>query len=157
VSGGEFTEDQIQQIVSYVKLGGNVLVLGGPFALGLGKFSECGLAEMMPVSLEAFDLKWEKEGVAFDRASGSALVEDIDFRARPKVYWIHSVLPREGAEIILRAGSYPLLVSGKHGKGRVTVFTGTPMGIPAAGDMPFWEWSKWPELMRRIAEQGKIQ
>jgi uncharacterized membrane protein len=157
VGGGEFSEEQVQQLASYVEHGGHVFVLGGPFTLGLGRLHECGLAAILPVSLAPFDLKWEKKGAAFSRTGEHALAEGIDLDARPKVYWIHNVVPKEEAEIILRAGKHPLLVSGKYGKGSVTVFTGTPMGVPASGDTPFWKWSQWPKLMQRIAEQGETQ
>ena len=61
-SGGEFTPDQVGRLKAYVKRGGGLLVLGGPFALGLGQFAENGLAEALPVTLTPRDLKWEKAG-----------------------------------------------------------------------------------------------
>ena len=152
VSGGELTPDWVRQIKSYVKGGGSLLVLGGPFTLGLGRFAEKGLAEILPVELEAFDLKWEKGGVAFDRAAEHPAVKGLDLHKRPTVYWIHRVRPKKTAQVVLRAGPYPLLVAGVYGKGRVIVFTGTPMGRPAEDHVPFWEWDGWTGLVQRAAD-----
>ena len=152
VSGGEFTLDWVRQIKSYVKEGGSLLVLGGPFTLGLGRFAEQGIAEVLPVELEAFDLKWEKDGVAFDRAAEHPAVRGLDLHKRPMVYWIHRVRPKKNAQVVLKAGSYPLLVAGVYGKGKVMVFTGTPMGRPAGDHVPFWEWDGWTGLVQRIAD-----
>ena len=37
------------------------------------------------------------------------------------------------------------------GKGKVLVFTGTPMGVPPKGQQPFWTWSGWPGLVKGMA------
>jgi len=152
VSGGEFTADWVRQIESYVKDGGSLLVLGGPFTLGLGRFAENGLAEILPVELAAFDLKWEKRGVAFDGAADHPAVKGLDLDKRPMVYWIHRVRPKKNAQVVLEAGPYPLLVAGAYGKGKVIVFTGTPMGLPAEGQLPFWKWDGWPGLVKCVAD-----
>ncbi len=155
VSGAEFNQEQTEKIKGYVENGGRLLVLGGPFTLGIGQLDKHGLDKILPVYLEPFDLKWEKEGEVFGRGVKSEITEGIDLSAKPKVYWIHSIpekLPVENAEILLNAGKYPLLISGSYGKGRVFVFTGTPMGNPKEGDVPFWEWDGWMKIIRKIAE-----
>jgi len=148
VSGGEFTESQIKQIKSCVEQGCGLLVMGGPFTYGLGQFQEKGLAEMLPVKLEPFDLKWEKEGKSF--AGSGEILQGIDLAKKPMVYWIHKVEPKEGSTVVMTAGNYPLLVTGTYGKGKVAVFTGTPMGIPLKGQVPFWEWDGWTKMVGNI-------
>jgi uncharacterized membrane protein len=152
VSGGEFNQAQMNQIKKCVKDGANLLILGGPFTLGLGKFAKYGLDKILPVDLKPRDLKWEKQGLAFEKTGQNALVKNIDLNAKPKVYWLHSVTPKQDAKVILKANQYPLLIQGKSGKGKVIVFTGTPMGIPAKGDVPFWKWAGWPKLIRQIVK-----
>jgi len=151
VHGSEFTDAQIKQMQRYVEGGGSLLVMGGPFTLGLGDFKEKGIAEMLPVSLEAFDLKWAKRGKAFTKAVEHPIFKGVDLAKKPMVYWIHQVKPRKGARVLMTAGNYPCLVVGTYGKGKVAVFTGTPMGLPREGQLPFWEWKGWTKLVRNIA------
>jgi len=150
VSGTEFTPEEIEQITTYVKQGGKILILGGPMTFGVGRFSECGFKDMIPVTLQPFDLKWEKEGVTFKKVSDNPMTAGLDFKDKPMVYWIHQVEPVEKSKVLLKAGKYPLLITGTYGKGTVIVFTGTPMGIPNKGDLPFWKWSGWPTLIQQI-------
>ena len=157
VGGGEFTQSQVEQITAYVKRGGSVLVLGGPFTLGLGKFAENGLGEMLPVGLEPFDLKWEKRGVPLRKTAEHPALKGVDLSKKPMAYWIHRVRPRKGSQVILNAGDYPCLIAGCYGKGKVMVFTGTPMGIAAQGGagkgrVPFWKWDGWTGLVRSVAD-----
>lgn len=146
VSGNEFTPAQVAQIKGYVQNGGRLLVTGGPYSLGLGSFTESGLAELLPVRLQEFDLRWIKEGTSFKRSSTA----DFDLSGNPKAYWIHDVKPKQDADVLLTAGDLPLLICGRYGKGRVTVFTATPMGIPAEGETPFWEWSGWHGFLQAM-------
>lgn len=151
VNGSEFTESQIKLMKSFVERGGGLLVMGGPFTLGVGQLQEQGLAEILPVELAPFDLKWEKQGKPFSKTADSALLQGVDLSRNPVVSWIHKVKPKEGTQVVLSAGDYPLLVGGAYGKGKVMVFTGTPMGLPPQGQTPFWEWDGWPKLMQNVA------
>lgn len=154
VSGGEFTPEQIQQIHSFVNQGGSVLVLGGPFTFGLGKFSETEFSKFIPVSLTPFDLKGGKEGLSFSLTGKNTPFDKLDFSTHPKTYWIHQVKPVEGASVFIKAGKYPLLISKKYGEGTIWAFTGTPLGIPAENDLPFWKWKDFPKLIQIIASQS---
>jgi len=151
VRGSEFTESQVKLIKSFVERGGGLLVTGGPFTYWLGDFKEKGLAELLPVELTEFDLKWENAGKPFVRAMDSPILEGIPLASPPMVYWIHKVAVKEGAQVVMRAGDDPLLVTGAYGKGKVAVFAGTPMGLPGSGQIPFWEWDGWPKLVQNLA------
>ena len=152
VSGSEFSNAQVKQMKEHIKQGGNLLVMGGPFTLGLGDFDDKGITEMLPVELEVFDLKWEKSGQPLEKAVKHPVFKDMDFAARPMVYWIHQVKPTKEAVVLMKAGDRPCLVVGTYGKGKVAVFTGTPMGLPGEKQLPFWEWDGWTILMSNLAQ-----
>ncbi len=155
VSGAEFSQEQTDKIKTYVQNGGKLLVLGGPFTLGVGRLDKFGLDAILPVYLNTFDLKWENSGAVFTKEVNNYITENLDLSANPKVYWIHAVsdtLRGANSQIIMKAGAYPLLISGVSGTGKVFVFTGTPMGNPEEGDVPFWTWQGWQDIVRRIAE-----
>lgn len=152
VSGNEFTEAQVKQIKSYVEAGGGLLVMGGPFTYGAGSLKEKGIEEMLPVEGAAFDLKWEKAGKALAKAKEHAVLAGVDFGGKPMVYWVHNVKVKSGAEVLVKAGDYAVLVEGKCGKGKVLAFMGTPMGLAGTGQVPFWEWDGWVQLAGNMAK-----
>ncbi|MBS3764611.1 MAG: hypothetical protein KGZ25_15035, partial [Planctomycetes bacterium] len=74
----------------------------------------------------------------------------IPWRHRPLLYYIHSPLQvRDGARVLIKAAGHPVLVRGKSGKGRVSVFAGTVCGERQPGDLPFWVWDGWPMILSR--------
>jgi len=152
INGGEFSEGQIQQIKTYVEQGGGAFFLGGPFTYGLGQLKEKGLAALLPVEeLQPFDLKWEKSGISFSPVAEHKIVKGLDFGKQPTVWWIHRLKPRADAQVVMKAGDYPALILGRCGKGKIAVFTGTPMGQPGQGQAPFWEWEGWLKLLQNTA------
>lgn len=151
-SGREFTEAWARQLKAYVERGGSLLVLGGPFTLGVGRLEEVGLADLLPVELEKFDLKWEKAGLPLRQAADHPILKGVPLAERPMVYWIHRVKPKADAQVILAAGDYPCLVAGRVGQGRVVVFAGTPLGLAGQGHRPFWEWDGWLILVKNLGQ-----
>ena len=134
---------------AFVKRGGGLLVLGGPFTYGEGDYEESILPDMLPVEMAGpFDIKWEKEGLPFVSATSHPILEGVDLSAAPQIYWIHEARPKPSANVVLKAGDRPLLVLGTRGKGRVAAFLGTPMGKAPEGKLPFWQWKQWDKLMR---------
>jgi uncharacterized membrane protein len=148
MSGAEFSAEQIGQLQAYVERGGGLLVLGGPFSLGEGAFATDRIAAWLPVALEPADLKWERDGVPVARSAAGSLAAPLVADPQVRVYWLHQVTPRAGATVQLTAGPYPLLITEQQGQGRIAVFTGTPLGVPAAGQTPFWQADGWLALVR---------
>ena len=147
-------EPGLTAIESFVKKGGGLLVLGGPFTFGAGKYDGTVFADILPVEMAGpFDVKWEKAGVPFSVAPSSGsedhpILQGLDFGDPPHVYWIHETRPKPDSTRVLEAGTRPLLVVGKYGKGRVAAFLGTPMGVAPDGQIPFWKWKEWDKLLR---------
>jgi uncharacterized membrane protein len=148
VSGAEFSAAQLAQLQAYVQGGGGLLVLGGPSTFGEGAFLTDGLAAGLPVTLQPRDWQWQRDGAPLSRPPGASLGAALAADPAVRVYWLHQVTPRPGATVQLTAGPYPLLVTASLGPGRVAVFTGTPLGLPAPGQTPFWQAEGWPALLR---------
>ena len=103
--------------------------------------------DFLPVDSEPFDLKWEQSGKRLEKSNEHEILTGVDFNQQPMAYWMHQLKPKEGAEVVLKAGAYPVIVAGKCGKGKILAFSGTPMGVPGKGQTPFWEWDGWMKLM----------
>ena len=143
----------IRRIEGYVKKGGSLLVMGGPYAYGHGRYAEKGLEKMLPVEGAFFDLKWDKEGVPFRKTKEHAVTKAVDLGANPMVYWHHQVKVKKTGEVLMAAGDYdPLLVVQPYGLGKVACFLGAPLGDPPKGQKPFWEWAGFVPLMKNTVE-----
>jgi len=147
-------------LCKYVEMGGSLLLLGGPTTYGQGDFNNMELTKLLPVKfLPRFDVRWEKSGAVVTKLTDAPALEGVDFASNPRVFWIHDVKPDSGADVLLKAGKRPFLITGKCGKGRVAIITGTPMGNPERGQVAFWEWTGWQKLLANIlkwlAEESK--
>jgi hypothetical protein len=137
---GEAGEIAVQQ---YVKAGGKLLVCGGIYSMGKGRFNESVLAEVLPVTVGGFfDIKRLSEFTSITGADGQKA-------SLGAVQWVQ--IPsgvKKDARVLMSADNKPLLVSGTYGEGRVMVWLGTPMGKPGPGVVPYWESPAWSEAMR---------
>ncbi|MFA6101791.1 MAG: glutamine amidotransferase [Victivallaceae bacterium] len=139
----------LKNIIANVKNGMNLIILGGLFSLDKGEYQTSYLNDFLPVKIKD---AWQVKG-----SSAPLLIEpsaqqfgNIDWKEKPCVYYRHDLAPAEDAEVLLKAGGYPLLVSKKYGKGKIVVFLGTVCGTPAAQPPAFWKWKNWPELTAGI-------
>jgi len=135
----------------YVKNGGSLLVWGGFYGLGKGKYSGSMLEKALPVNCQGpFELKPFKKGtpVRFSRS----FIRTSD-HGRPLCYWYHDVKSlKDGAQVWARAGGKPFLVTRTYGKGRVAVILGTVLGDPESGETPFWEWKEWHSVISQTMD-----
>lgn len=143
----------IRRIEDYVKKGGSLLVMGGPYAYGHGRYAEKGIEAMLPVEGAPFDLKWAKTGLPFRITNDHPITRGMDLTANPMVYWNHAVKVKPSGEVLMEAGDgAPLLVVQNYGKGKVACFMGAPLGEPPNGQKPFWEWDGFvPFLKNTVA------
>lgn len=148
----------------YVEHGGSVLILGGSSAYGAGGYGEGDIAAILPV----------KPGGSFDRLEikgGAALTPNGELGERlfprwprgdtaPRVYWMHDIAGLQpGAQVVMRAGDRPAIVTAQVGQGRVAAVLLTPWGVPGEGQTGFWEYRLWPRhlagLMSWLMAQKK--
>ena len=59
---------------------------------------------------------------------------------------------KKGAEVLWKTGKNPLLVKAAYGKGMVLCFTGSPLGDPQDGKMPYWDSPEYIKAMKQIVE-----
>ncbi|MBI2190771.1 MAG: hypothetical protein HYU36_02150 [Planctomycetes bacterium] len=142
----------------FVAQGGGLLVLGGYWTLGKGGFRDSPLEDLLPVNLFAGDPLHEispatdpqdpSRGLALlPTAQAPESVRQLPWLVRPAVRQAHHVQEKTDAQVWVRAGTRPLLVTGSFGKGRVAVWAGTVHGRFRMEETPFWEWHGWPLLI----------
>jgi len=134
----------LEDLERAVQAGADLLVLGGPFALGKGGYAGTSLGKLLSVALEG---PWRLR--RFDTPQPLA-----GLPGEPAVLWYHDVpVKNTGVRTGLRAGEKPLYVRAPYGEGRVGVFLGAALGGPAdfGEAVPFWEWDGWPDLLRELS------
>lgn len=139
---------QHKLILNEVKNGLHLIVCGGLFTFGKGDFINTPLGNELPVKLET---PWEIKG-----SSNTPLLLQSEkngplLKERSVLYYYHDLPPVKGAEIMMKAGNVPVIVSKKYGKGTITVFTGTTSG-PDSSDA-FWNTSAWTSIFQRMVLQ----
>ncbi|HEY3415597.1 MAG TPA: hypothetical protein VGM23_01820, partial [Armatimonadota bacterium] len=131
---GEIAVDQ------YVQAGGSLLICGGLYTLGRGRFNESPLAAALPIVPGGF---FDIEKMPKFRPISDAKLGAVQWIQRPQ-----SVKP--GAQVLLTVDGKPLLVTGRYGKGQVAVWLGTPMGTPPKNLAPYWESPTWFAYMKEL-------
>lgn len=147
-------DNAFEMLSDYVRQGGALLVVGGPYALGNGEFRDTPFLDVLPVKLEGpFDLKWAGKGKSWDLVptdAGDRLLRGVSFDPQPKVFWRHVVTAKDDAQVHLTAGGHPVLITGVCGRGRVAVLTLSPTGKATAGEIAWWDSRDWFPLVRNI-------
>ncbi|MBE9565643.1 MAG: hypothetical protein IMF16_02710, partial [Proteobacteria bacterium] len=145
--------DARRAVRDYVAAGGSLLLLGGPYALGQGFMSGTYVEDLLPVTVSPVRDLQQADPPLVLTAEPTALMSPFEaslLAQQPEVYWRHLIELRAGAEVHLRAGGEPVLVTGSYGEGRVTVFSGAALGSPGSGDLAFWQWDDWPVLLNDV-------
>ena len=147
-------ETGVEMLCDYVEQGGSLLVTGGPYAFGNGEFEGTRLLEALPVQLSGpFDLHWAGKGRSWPLTPAAAphpLLAGVSFDPGPRVFWRHFVAPKAGAEVVLEAGDQPAVVLGRCGRGKVAVLTLSPTGEANPGEVEWWAWGGWPQLVKNL-------
>jgi hypothetical protein len=133
----------------FVEAGGGLLLIGGWYTLDKGEFEGSLLEDVLPCQT----LQWHSL-VRLDAPSALQLGPDalpefkaLNFGEEPHVAWCNNVLPRPGAQVILKVGDQPAGLAGTFGKGRVIVLPLATSGQFPPGKTPYWEWNDWPVLL----------
>lgn len=121
----------------WTRAGGHLVVLGGDYALGQGLMKGTFLEAVLPCGLTA-------------NADVARLPEETAIEGLGRVFFAHTVQPRSDATVLASAGKMPLLLTRPAGKGRCTVFAGTPLGGERDDAAAFWNADGWPTLLGRV-------
>ncbi|MHB9131361.1 MAG: hypothetical protein ACYDBB_09765, partial [Armatimonadota bacterium] len=140
-----------QRLADFVRAGGRLVILGGPFTLGQGFFKGTALETVLPVEIrQARDVYQLATPLVLGQQKG------IPFPGKPLLFYYHAVTPRAEARVVLWAGDLPIGFEHTVGKGTTCVFAGTPMGEGVSKDKPpFWAWDGWPEVLGNLIIRRK--
>ena len=145
------TPEKRQMLADFVKRGGGLLVLGGPYAYGAAAWNGSPLESLLPVATNrVFDLQPATAPAPLALTSGG---KKHLGRVRPPlgvVPWRNEALPRPGSEIWAMSGSAPFAVFGKAGEGRVVAILGAAVGEAPAGQTAFYDSPGWPAFLERL-------
>lgn len=140
----------LRRMERFVDNGGSLLILGGSYAYGVGRYAHLGLDDWLPVKTHAFDLQKVENGTL------QYLQSNLQFTVPPldsdvKIYWAHQVQLRPEARILLATSDgQPVLVTSSKRKGKIACFLGTPLGKPKTNERSLWEWEQWPALVNEL-------
>ncbi|MBU4211102.1 MAG: hypothetical protein KKD33_00805, partial [Verrucomicrobia bacterium] len=149
-SAAHIGDTGMEMIKDYCKYGGNLLVLGGPFAYGNGGYKGTALDEILPVlSQGPFDLK-AVDGV-MKWTPGQKMIKTGSLDALKPGY-IHYVKVKPAAKVLLTCGEDPFLVAGAYGDGTVMCITGTPLGSSDFCNTP-----QWQEVLANILDYSGLK
>ncbi|MHB9133843.1 MAG: LamG domain-containing protein [Armatimonadota bacterium] len=134
----------------YVNDGGRLIILGGPFSLGVGSYQSTYLEDMLP-----FTLTGVNEVVPCEPALLLGPTPGTPYADNPNLLWRHNVAVKTGVTTLAYADTLPIaaykLVGGNGG--RVAAFAGTVQGIPALGASAFWQCASWTTLLQQLVLQ----
>lgn len=140
----------LEQVRTFVSQGGGLVVLGGLNAYGNGEYEGSVLEELLPVTMKdsyIWHFSGAEKGLRLARGDQADWEARVDCQAGPCAWYVHHLVPKEGARVQVKAGAQPALISGTYGKGRVVACALTVNGNPEAGALPFWDWKDWPVLL----------
>ncbi|AZB57617.1 cytoplasmic protein [Cereibacter sphaeroides] len=125
--------NRLRLLKDWVAEGGNLIMMGGYFSFqgidGRARWRRTPVEDTLPVTCFPWDDRVEiPEGaVAEITAPEHPVMEGLTGMDWPPILGVNEVEPRDGAEVIARLpadqGGHPLLVLGRHGKGRTAAWT----------------------------------
>ena len=140
--------NRLRLLKEWVAQGGNLLMIGGYFSFqgidGRARWRNTAVEDTLPVTCHPWDDRVEiPEGAQADILLPDHPVMEGMPAAWPPILGVNEVMVRDGATVVARLpedqGGHPLLVLGRHGKGRTAAWT-SDVG-------PHWlspEFCDWP-------------
>jgi len=136
------------KLLSFVKSGGKLIILGGMYCLGQGGLKDTIVEEILPVKLTGVG-----ELIRAEKPLILSLQKNNFLPEKPAIYYYHNVIPREDSKVILYGGEIPVLLQKNYGKGEVIVFIGTVLGEKKVDETPFWETNEWKKVMKSLIKE----
>ena len=136
----------------FVKAGGSLLVLGGPYAFGNDGFQKTGLADLLPVSIseKSSGLTPANPPAQVKVAPSARILKDAGLPGGGCCFWLQNVQPKDGAWVEMTAGQAPLLVCGRYGQGKVAIVAGSVLGNSSKQATGFWQTNDWVNALSRV-------
>ena len=156
---GKPVANRLKLLRDYVAGGGGLMMIGGYYSFqginGGARYHRTPIEEVLPVTCMAFDDRIEvPEGFKADviAAADHPILEGLG-TDWPLLLGVNEVIAKSGAEVEVLArlpeaeGGHPLLVTGRHGKGRTIAWTSDigPHWVPD----DFAKWQGFGRLWRQ--------
>ena len=134
---GTLTDDDLEELISEVKNGAKLVILGGMFTLNKGEFKNAAFNKILPVQLKGpWDIAYNKANFSVQGANGTVGIYQKCSAA-------------EDAKINLKVENSPLLVSKKYGSGAVVVYCGVPGGRQSSNGEFIHKQNVFAELLQK--------
>lgn len=138
--------DRAARIARFVRGGGGLLVIGGPFNLSSGSDHTTALADILPVThRKAYDLATDAKGLQLAPAAADAF-GTLDWSPL-RCLTVDTTPVAEGATVLATAGGHPAIVERQVGAGRVITVMITPQGDFPEGIRPYWRSPQWAQVL----------
>ncbi|MBN1445093.1 MAG: hypothetical protein JW957_03175 [Candidatus Omnitrophica bacterium] len=144
----------VKRLEEWVKNGGVLITLGGPFSYGKGQYKGTLLEAILPVNISGlWEVKRASSPLIIRPEKGFEKLSEQISKDNPAVYYYHDLTMKDGAEVLVNSGqNIPLWVYRDYGKGRVVSFTGTAMGKTYGKTVLISEWKEWGEFLREVVQ-----
>jgi hypothetical protein len=134
---GTLSADDLDELITEVKNGARLIVLGGMFTLNKGEFRHEAFNKILPVRIGTpWDIAYDKDNFSVTGAEGAVAV-------------YQNCSPAAGAQTFLSVGNAPLLSGIRCGSGAVAVYTGIPGGRQADRGEMIHKQKKFPKLLKK--------
>ena len=150
-----FRVTERDRLRGWVKAGGRLLILGGPYGFGSGDWHLSDLlAPMYPADITTrFDLQPLGELVPAPLQPASEVTQKLNWSKPPVVLWQHIMKTKPDAIVHVVAGGHPAILTRPFGKGKVCFVAIAPLGDTPTGQTAFWDWPQWPVLMKTVIDE----
>ncbi|MCG2658855.1 MAG: glutamine amidotransferase [Kiritimatiellae bacterium] len=144
----------IGMIRQYVEDGGGLLVFGGWFSYAAGNIKDTPLYDLLPYRIETspFGLRQAKPSEILKIVNHKTWLKGFVVDEKVVSPWYHELIPAKDAELLVTVGEKPWLATRSYGAGRVAACAGTVLGQSANEQVTFFEWKKWPKLLKMMIE-----
>lgn len=154
-----FSDSQLSDLEGHVKGGGGFLMFGGWGGFGgrdeYGKWGDTVVEEMLPVKILSNEDDMDVD-CALEPKEGHVnhpVLAGLEWEVIPLLHGYNRVKSRGQVLAVNSETGDPLLVVGRHGKGRVVAFASNPAG---GWGLDFVEWDSYDLFLRNmVAWSGK--
>jgi len=159
----EFTPEEQLNLISYVEHGGALIVTGGSYAFEKSDGTYHLLGSILPVEI-AFPEKSNRVSNPSGIPDGFTQIQGVKLNKHHPVCkglssemgtitFLHPLKEKKTAQVVARAGKYPIIITWNYGNGAVAVIAARPDYDNLKGiidQTSFFEHSQYDDLMRNL-------
>lgn len=139
-----------EMIKDYLKVGGNLLILGGDQSFGQANFSNEELISLIPVEIGG-KYNWRKLKNGKLVSIKSPLTENVEFN-KEWVFYSHKCTPKQDSSVIIKTedGNPIVVIKKLQDGGKIGCILALPFGESKGDKIGFWESQKWINFMENL-------